>query len=254
MKPALQIRLGPAARADAATAAGDSAAAAVEHGARAGAQYGDRIQPAARARSRRARTSTPATAETDRRRRIGTPKRRPKPPNRPTRADDGPLDLELERSEYRGTALDEDGLEPQDAEVEDLRDHLLWQLNLTPMSRARPRDRGHDHRSDRRRRLSQRIRRSDPDEPRVDLHGVAPTRSKRAPSRAALRSGRRRQPLAARMPRACSSMRSIQTTPALALARTLVNEHLEALARQDRSAPVPARARDRRGIRYRASR
>ena len=25
-------------------------------------------------------------------------------------------------------------MEPQDAEVEDLRDHLLWQLNLTPMS------------------------------------------------------------------------------------------------------------------------
>src|SRR6185312_1984478 len=51
-----------------------------------------------------------------------------------TEADEGPLDLELERSEYRGTAVDEDGLEPQDAEVEDLRDHLLWQLNLTPMS------------------------------------------------------------------------------------------------------------------------
>jgi RNA polymerase sigma-54 factor len=49
-------------------------------------------------------------------------------------SDDGPLDLELERSDYRGTPLDEDGLEPQDAEVEDLRDHLLWQLNLTPMS------------------------------------------------------------------------------------------------------------------------
>jgi len=47
---------------------------------------------------------------------------------------EGPLDLELERSEYRGNSMDEDGLEPQDAEVEDLRDHLLWQLNLTPMS------------------------------------------------------------------------------------------------------------------------
>ena len=48
--------------------------------------------------------------------------------------DDRPLDLESDRSEYRNTALDEDGLEPQDAEIEDLRDHLLWQLNLTPMS------------------------------------------------------------------------------------------------------------------------
>jgi RNA polymerase sigma-54 factor len=47
-------------------------------------------------------------------------------------ADEQPLDLD--RTEYRGTALDEDGMEPQDAEIEDLRDHLLWQLNLTPMS------------------------------------------------------------------------------------------------------------------------
>ncbi|MEO5626161.1 MAG: RNA polymerase factor sigma-54 [Dokdonella sp.] len=46
--------------------------------------------------------------------------------------DEQPLDLD--RTEYRGTALDEDGMEPQDAEIEDLRDHLLWQLNLTPMS------------------------------------------------------------------------------------------------------------------------
>src|SRR5687768_8420113 len=49
-------------------------------------------------------------------------------------ADDQPLDLEFDRTEYRGTALDEDGIELQDAEPEDLRDHLLWQLNLTPMS------------------------------------------------------------------------------------------------------------------------
>jgi RNA polymerase sigma-54 factor len=48
--------------------------------------------------------------------------------------DDRPLNLSLERREYRGAAVDEDGFEPQDAEVEDLRDHLLWQLNLTPMS------------------------------------------------------------------------------------------------------------------------
>src|SRR6478752_4885066 len=41
--------------------------------------------------------------------------------------DEGPLDLDIERSEYRGNNLDEDGLEPQDAEIEDLRDHLLWQ-------------------------------------------------------------------------------------------------------------------------------
>jgi len=46
---------------------------------------------------------------------------------------DEPLDLE--HSDYRsanGTA-DEDGNAPQDAVPEDLRDHLLWQLNLTSM-------------------------------------------------------------------------------------------------------------------------
>ncbi|MGA9343013.1 MAG: RNA polymerase factor sigma-54 [Rhodanobacteraceae bacterium] len=49
-------------------------------------------------------------------------------------ADDIPLDLAYERQEYRGTAPDDEERESQDAEVEDLRDHLLWQLNLTPMS------------------------------------------------------------------------------------------------------------------------
>ena len=49
-------------------------------------------------------------------------------------ADEQPLDLEIDRSDYRNAPLDEDGMEPQDAAVEDLRDHLLWQLNLTPMS------------------------------------------------------------------------------------------------------------------------
>ncbi len=48
--------------------------------------------------------------------------------------DEQPLDLSFDRNEYRGTALDEDGMELQDAAIEDLRDHLLWQLNLTPMS------------------------------------------------------------------------------------------------------------------------
>lgn len=45
---------------------------------------------------------------------------------------DEPLDLD--RGDYRGPASDEDGAAPQDAAPEDLRDHLLWQLNLTPMS------------------------------------------------------------------------------------------------------------------------
>ena len=48
--------------------------------------------------------------------------------------DDIPLDLGEDFREYRAKASDEDGMEPQDAESEDLRDHLLWQLNLTPLS------------------------------------------------------------------------------------------------------------------------
>ncbi len=53
--------------------------------------------------------------------------------------DDLPLDLGQDRNDFRPAHGDEEGLESQDAEAEDLRDHLLWQLNLTPLS---PRDRG----------------------------------------------------------------------------------------------------------------
>ncbi|HMM68318.1 MAG TPA: RNA polymerase factor sigma-54 [Dokdonella sp.] len=52
--------------------------------------------------------------------------------------DDRPLDLGEERRDYRQASSDDDAFETQDAESEDLRDHLLWQLNLTPLS---PRDR-----------------------------------------------------------------------------------------------------------------
>jgi len=46
-----------------------------------------------------------------------------------------PMDFDLERSEYRSSAPeDTDGMESQDQEPEDLRDHLLWQLNLTRLS------------------------------------------------------------------------------------------------------------------------
>lgn len=48
--------------------------------------------------------------------------------------DDTPLDLGEDRRDYRVSGGDEDGMESQDAESEDLRDHLLWQLNLTPLS------------------------------------------------------------------------------------------------------------------------
>ena len=47
-----------------------------------------------------------------------------------------PMDLGMERYDYgNGPAPDDaDSMEPQDQEPEDLRDHLLWQLNLTPLS------------------------------------------------------------------------------------------------------------------------
>src|SRR5512141_3020777 len=53
---------------------------------------------------------------------------------------DEPMDLGLERSDYGGGPMPEDidGMESQDQETEDLRDHLLWQLSLTPWS---PRER-----------------------------------------------------------------------------------------------------------------
>jgi len=51
-----------------------------------------------------------------------------------------PMDMGLDRYDYgNGPPPDDaDGMESQDPEAEDLRDHLLWQLNLTPLS---PRDR-----------------------------------------------------------------------------------------------------------------
>lgn len=50
-----------------------------------------------------------------------------------------PMDFEVDRRDFGGPASeDSDSLEAQDQEREDLRDHLLWQLNLTALS---PRDR-----------------------------------------------------------------------------------------------------------------
>ncbi len=49
---------------------------------------------------------------------------------------DEPMNFELERSSDYGAPIpeDSDGFEAQDGEPEDLRDHLLWQLNLTSLS------------------------------------------------------------------------------------------------------------------------
>ena len=224
----------PDARADAAAAAGDSAAAAVQHGARARAEHGDRIEPPC---SSWKPTQDPDAGETDGDGSDGleaAPKAPAETAESANDTDDGPLDLDIERSEYRGNAVDEDGMEPQDAEIEDLRDHLLWQLNLTPMSVARPRDRGDDHRGDRRRRLSHRIGRSDPVEPRIALLRDGRADRVRAPSRAALRSGGRCEPLAEGLPRACSSIHLMRRRRRSRSRKTIVSEHLEALARQDR--------------------
>jgi len=149
-------------------------------------------------------------------------------------SDDGPLDLELERSDYRGTSQDEDGLEPQDAEVEDLRDHLLWQLNLTPMS-ARDRviaagiieaidDDGYLSETD--------------ESIQIGLASLYAVTSEEI--EAVRHRVQRFDPVgvASRSLQECLTVQ-LDTldpaTPALALARVLVNEHLGALARQDRA-------------------
>jgi RNA polymerase sigma-54 factor len=147
--------------------------------------------------------------------------------------DEMPLDLQFERSDYRGPAPDDDSLEPQDAEAEDLRDHLLWQLNLMPMS---PRDRAIG---------TAIIEAVDDDgylgesaeaicDALASLHAVSPDE---------VESVRRRiqhfDPLgvASRSLRECLAVQLDECAPGipgLALARTLVEQHLEALARLDR--------------------
>ena len=149
-------------------------------------------------------------------------------------ADEQPLDLELDRADYRGGGVDEDGVESQDAEVEDLRDHLLWQLNLTPMS---PRDRaiaiaiieavdddGYLTESD------DTLR-----DALAAIHVVAPDEIESVRHRV-----QRFDPVgvASRSLRECLAVQldafDVQT-PALSLAQLLVADHLDALARHDRA-------------------
>jgi RNA polymerase sigma-54 factor len=148
--------------------------------------------------------------------------------------DDGPLDLELERSDYRGTPLDEDGLEPQDAEVEDLRDHLLWQLNLTPMS---SRDRAI---------AAALIEAIDDDgylaeENEAIQTGLAALYAVTTDEIEAVRHRLQRFDPVGVGSRSLKECLAVQletqdpSTPGLALAKTLVDEHLEALARQDKA-------------------
>ena len=151
-----------------------------------------------------------------------------------TDGDEQPLDLEVERSEHRGTALDEDGMEQQDAEIEDLRDHLLWQLNLTPMP---ARDRA----------IAATIIEAINDDGYLDetdeaiRDTLAPLHAVTLEEIAAVR--RRVQQfdpvgVASRNLRECLGVQLDAfdaDTPGLALARTLVAEHLDALAKQDRT-------------------
>ncbi|NCT67531.1 MAG: RNA polymerase factor sigma-54 [Rhodanobacteraceae bacterium] len=148
--------------------------------------------------------------------------------------DEQPLDFEFDHAAPRGAAPDEDGLEPQDAEPEDLRDHLLWQLNLTPMS---ARDRA----------IAAAIIEAVDDDGYLaedDDTIAAALAALYVVTPAEIESVRRRvqqfDPLgvASRSLRECLSVQLgafDANTPGLALARTLVAEHLETLARQDRA-------------------
>ncbi|WP_395683429.1 RNA polymerase factor sigma-54 [Dokdonella sp.] len=148
--------------------------------------------------------------------------------------DDQPLDLELDRSDYRGTALDEDGLEPQDAEIEDLRDHLLWQLNLTPMA-------GRD------RAIATAIIEAIDDDGYLiesDETIIGALASLFTVTAEEIESVRHRVQhfdpvgVASRNLRECLAVQLDAfdvTTPGLSLAQILVADHLEALARHDRT-------------------
>jgi RNA polymerase sigma-54 factor len=149
-------------------------------------------------------------------------------------ADEQPLDLTFDRTEYRGTALDEDGMELQDAAVEDLRDHLLWQLNLTPMSE---RDRAIG---------ATIIEAIDDDGYLVETDEVIrdTLASLYTVSVEEIESVRRRiqqfdpVSIGSRSLRECLTVQLDAfdaATPGLELARALVADHLEALAKHDRA-------------------
>jgi RNA polymerase sigma-54 factor len=146
-----------------------------------------------------------------------------------------PMDFDLERFDYRGPASDDaDGFESQDQEPEDLRDHLLWQLNLTPLS---DRDRaigvtiveaidddGYLHESDET--LQQNL---------ASLHQVGIDEIEAVRHRI-----QRFDPIGVAS-RTLSECLRVQLdafdplTPGLATAQALASEHLEELARNDRT-------------------
>jgi RNA polymerase sigma-54 factor len=148
--------------------------------------------------------------------------------------DDTPLDLGQDRHDYRAASSDEDGIEPQDAVAEDLRDHLLWQLNLTPLSL---RDRG----------IATAIIEAVNDDGylgesnEVICESVADLFTVTAEEVEAVRHRVQRfDPIgvASRTLRECLEVQLEaldENTPGLIMARQLVAEHLETLARNDRT-------------------
>jgi len=148
-----------------------------------------------------------------------------------------PMDFGLERFEYSGNssgADDGEGFESQDQEPEDLRDHLLWQLNLSPLS-GRDRaigvtiieaidDDGYLHESNET--LQQNL---------ASLYHVEADEIEAVRHRV-----QRFDPIGVAS-RTLSECLRVQLdaldpeTPGLATARSLASEHLEELARNDRA-------------------
>lgn len=142
--------------------------------------------------------------------------------------------LDLEHSEYRSAAGASEDTEPQDASPEDLRDHLLWQLNLTAMS---ARDRA--------------IGIAIIDAIDDDGYLVEDDAALRAALAALYEVASEEIEMVRRLvqqfdpigvgSRTLAECLEVQLgaldadTPGLALARSIVREHLEALARKDRA-------------------
>ncbi|MFO1505566.1 MAG: RNA polymerase factor sigma-54 [Lysobacterales bacterium] len=148
--------------------------------------------------------------------------------------DEVPLDLAVDRFDHRGPAPDDESFEPSDAEDEDLRDHLLWQLNLTSMS-ARDRAVG-----------AAIIEAVDDDGYLTESNesiqlGIAVLHAVSVDEVEAVRHCIQRFDPVGVASRSLAECLGVQldaldpATPGLALARRLVTDHIEALARQDRT-------------------
>ncbi len=141
--------------------------------------------------------------------------------------------LEFGDARAHRAAVDDDNLESQDAEPEDLHDHLLWQLNLARMSAT---DRAIATAIIEATDEAGYLRESDEEICRT----LAPLHAVSAAEVAAVRGlVQHFDPVgvASRSLQECLSVQLAELaadTPGLALARQLVEDHLEALARLDR--------------------